>query len=60
LSASPNISFRERLVAHIEYLEESAKQENADLEFQQRANELLIYYKKNFGVKDFVDKFEER
>ena len=60
LSASPNISFRERLVEHIESLEESAKQENADLEFQQRANELLIYYKKNFGVKDFVDKFEER
>jgi hypothetical protein len=41
-------------------LEESAKQENTDLEFQQRANELLIHYKKYFGVKDLVDKFGER
>ena len=60
LPTSPNISFRERLVAHIEYLEESAKQEKADLEFQQRANELLIHYKKYFGVKDLVYKFGER
>jgi hypothetical protein len=60
LPVSPNISFRERLVAHIEYLEESAKQENAGLEFQQKANELLVYYKKYFGVKDLVDKFGER
>ena len=60
LPTSPNIGFRERLVAQIEYLEESAKQEKADLEFQQRANELLIYYKKYFGVKDLVYKFGER
>ena len=60
LPTSPNISFRERLVAHIEYLEESAEQGEADLEFQQRANELLIYYKKYFGVKDLVYKFRER
>jgi len=60
LPASSNISFRERLVARIEHLEESAKQENADLEFQQRAHELLIYYKKYFGVKDLVDEFGER
>ena len=60
LPTSPNISFRERLVAHIEYLEESAEQEKADLEFQQRANELLTHYKKYFGVKDLVYKFGER
>jgi hypothetical protein len=60
LPASPNISFRERLVAHIEHVEESAKQENADLEFQQRASELLNQYKKYFGVKDLVDEFGER
>jgi hypothetical protein len=41
-------------------VEESAKQENADLEFQQRASELLNQYKKYFGVKDFVDEFGER
>ena len=60
LPVSPNISFRERLVAHIEYLEDTAKQENADVDFQQRANELLTYYKNFFGVKDLVDKFGER
>jgi len=60
LPVSPNTSFRERLVAHVEYLEESAKQENADVAFQQRATVLLIYYKKYFGVKDLVDKFGER
>ena len=60
LPASINISFRERLVAHIDYLEESARQENADMEFQLKADELLFFYKKYFGVKNLADKFGER
>lgn len=60
LPVSPNINFRERLVAHIEYLEKSAGRENADLEFRRKAGALLIFYENQFGVKDLVDNPEEK
>lgn len=60
LPASTNLNFRERLVAHIEYLEKSAGQENADLEFRRKAAVLLIFYEKVFGVNDLIDNPEEK
>ena len=62
LPSSPKISFRERLVAQIEALEHlkaSAGQQNTDLEFRQKADALLNFYEKVFGVKDLVDKPDE-
>jgi hypothetical protein len=59
LPSSPNTNFRERLVAHLEDLEElktSNGQENTDLEFRLKADTLLIFYEKVFGVTDLVDK----
>ena len=58
LPSSSNINFRERLVAHVENLERlraSAGLENTDLEFRLKADALLIFYEKVFGVKDLVD-----
>jgi len=49
LPASSNISFRERLVIHME-------RGNADLEFQLKADALLVFFDKHFGVNDFFDK----
>jgi len=59
LPSSPKIGFRERLVAHLEYLQESARQGYMNLEFRLKANALLIFYEKVFGVKDLVDKPDE-
>jgi len=59
LPVSPNISFRERLVAHMEYLEGFAEQGNADLKFRLKADALLIFLEKYFGVNDFFDKSAE-
>jgi len=52
LPASQNISFRERLIAHIE-------QGYSDPEFQLKANTLLAFFEKQFGVNDFFDPPEE-
>lgn len=60
LPVSLNANFRERLVARIEYLEESAGRGNADLEFRQKAGALLIFYENQFGVKDLLDNPEEK
>jgi hypothetical protein len=49
LPASPNISFRERLVTHMEY-------GNTDPDFQAKADALLIFFEKQFGINDFFDK----
>lgn len=46
LPVSSNISFRERLVAHMEH-------GNADSGFQLKADALLIFLDKHFGVNDF-------
>jgi len=59
LPGSPNSNFRERLVACLEYLEESAGQENTDLDLRRKAGALLIFYEKYFGVKDLVEKPDE-
>ena len=57
-SSDPN--FRERLVAHLENLEESDGQQNTDLDlWRQKADALLILYENVFGVKDLVDKSDE-
>ena len=52
LPASSEISFRERLVAHME-------QGNTDPEFKLKANALLVFFEKHFGVNDFFDKIQE-
>lgn len=56
MSSTPN--FRERLVAHIEQLQKLEKLATADLEFQEKARELLLLYEDDFGVKDVVDSHE--
>lgn len=53
LPASPSNNFRERLIEHLE------KPENTDLEFRQKAGELLALYEKQFGVKGLIDGYEE-
>lgn len=49
LPASPHISFRERLIAQME-------RDAIDTEFHQKAEALLTYFDKYFGVNDFFDK----
>lgn len=49
LPASSTINFRERLVAHMEH-------DNADSKFRSKADALLIFFERYFGVKDFFDK----
>jgi len=48
LPASPNISFRERLVAQME-------EGNADSDFHSKAEGLLAFFELHFGVNDFLD-----
>ena len=55
LPASPTPNFRERLVAHLEHLKKLPGQENTDLEFRLKADALLGFYEKVFGVTDVVD-----
>ena len=52
LPASSNISFRERLITSME-------QGHTNADFQQRADALLIFIEKYFGVNDFFDKPDE-
>jgi len=56
LPISEKANFRERLVAHLERLKTSS---DTDLEFRLKADALLIFYKKVFGVKDLIDKVDE-
>ena len=57
LPASATTSFRERLIAHKEYLEESkeGRQGTNEQEFLLKADELLRRYEDRFGVDDFID-----
>jgi len=57
LPASAATSFRERLIAHKEYLEESAERRQGveAQEFLLKADELLRRYEDRFGVDDFID-----
>jgi hypothetical protein len=48
LPASPEISFRERLITQME-------QVGTDPNFQQKAKALLLYFERQFGVNDFFD-----
>ena len=59
LPDSATLNFRERLVAHLEKLEETAPQDQADLEFRRKADALLTFYREVFGVNDVVDPPEE-
>jgi hypothetical protein len=59
LPLSQNTNFRERLVAHMEYLEKSAGQGNEETDFLLKAGALLTFYKDHFGVKDLVERFED-
>jgi hypothetical protein len=59
LPNSREINFRKRLVAYLEDLEHrtaSTGQENAELEFRQKAEALLAFYELHFGVNDFMDR----
>ena len=53
LPPAPEISFRERLIAQLE-------QGHTNSEFQQKANALLSYFDKQFGVNDFLAVSDER
>ena len=55
LPSSQTPNFRERLVAHLETLERAGEYENTDLDFRRKAESLLIFYEKVFGVKDMVE-----
>ena len=52
LPPSPEISFRERLIAQME-------QSDADSELLRKADALLIFFDMHFGVNDFFDEAEE-
>lgn len=56
LPDSPNNNFRERLVARMEAPD---KRGDMDLEFRQKADDLILFYKTYFGVKDLVDEPDE-
>jgi hypothetical protein len=56
-SSTPN--FRERLVAYLENLEETAGQGNADPDLRPKAEALLVFYEIVFGVKDLVEEADE-
>ncbi len=58
LPRAPGTNFRERLVARLEHPDEFVEQANADLEFRQKAEELLSFYESVFGVKDLVERPE--
>ena len=59
LPESKSNNFRERLVAHLEYLEELTTLGEADRQFQQKARELLLLYRNQLAVKDLFEKLEE-
>jgi len=60
LPGSTSRNFRERLVAHLEYLKKNAGQENTEAEFQLKAGALLIFYEQVFGVNDLIDNPDEK
>jgi len=57
LPVSTSINFRERLVAYMEGIQ---GQDNADIELRQKANALVSFYEQVFGIKDLLDKPDER
>ena len=60
LPISLHTNFRERLVEHLEYLNQSAGQEDMDLDLRRlKAEVLLSFYEQVFGVDDLVEKPDE-
>ncbi len=60
LPISLHTNFRERLVEHLEYLNQSAGQEDMDLDLRRlKAEALLSFYEQVFGVDDLVEKPDE-
>jgi hypothetical protein len=56
LPDSPHTNFRERLVAHLETLEQKPAWDDMDLEFRLKADTLLTFYERIFGVNDLAEK----
>ncbi len=56
LPASASHNFRERLVAHYEHPPETARQENGYQEFRLKADALLLFYEKIFGVTNLIER----
>ena len=56
LPVSPYTNFRERLVAYLEDLEQKSAWDDTDLEFRLKADALLAFYERIFGVNDLVEK----
>ncbi len=56
LSVPAGVNFRERLVARLEHPEEFAAQQPAESDFQPKAQALLVFYEKVFGVNDLLEK----
>jgi len=52
LPDSASTNFRERLVAHLEYLEQKSGWDDRDLKFRLKADTLLLLYEQVFGVND--------
>ena len=52
LPESQDANFRERLVAHLEHLEQKLAWEDKDLKFRLKADALLALYEQIFGVHD--------
>ncbi len=55
LPDSSSTNFRERLVAHLETLEQKSAWDDADLKIRLKADALLTFYKRVFGVNDLVE-----
>jgi hypothetical protein len=57
VSANPN--FRERLVVRLEAMEGPVQDEHEEREFRLKADVLLSFYEKVFGVDDLIEKPDE-
>ena len=54
LPSSTQVSFRERLIERLERVNKSTKLNAVDAEFRVKANDLLEFFDKQFGVNDFL------
>ena len=54
LPVSPNKNFRERLVAHLDDLEQKLAWDDKDLRLRLKADALLQLYEQVFGINDLV------
>lgn len=56
MPGAPVPNFRERLVAQLEKDKKCSGQADADLEFSQKAETLVVFYEQVFGVNDLIEK----